>query len=84
MIALEPDEIGIRPLARAGHVDVEDLLHRAGPGGHDHDPVGEEDRLRDRAGDEDHALAVLLPDPQQGLPHGQAGGGDDRRQGRAG
>ena len=53
---------------------IGDLVHDlAGPRAHDVDAVGQEDRLVDVVGDEDHGLAQLAPDVQQPLLHEQAG-----------
>src|SRR3984893_583809 len=51
--------------ARAGELHVEHRPHRARPRAHDHHPVGEEDRLVDGVGDEEHRLGLLVPDPLQ-------------------
>src|SRR5262250_2745550 len=68
-LALEGHEGGARAVARMENGHVHDLLDGAGMGGHDHDAVREEDRLRDAVGDEDHCLLVLFPDAEQFLLH---------------
>ena len=56
---------------RSPHVD--DVADAAGPRRHHHDPVGEEHRLGDRVGDEDHGGAGLGADPHQLGLHALAG-----------
>src|SRR5207245_10068372 len=64
--------------SRAGHhleiprpwqVDVQRGADAAGPVGHDVDHVAEEDRLVDVMGDEQHRLAITLPEVGQHLLH---------------
>ena len=45
----------------------------AGPGGHDRNPVTEQERLVDIVGDEEHGLLVRAPDAGQLLLHDPAG-----------
>src|SRR6266853_2123712 len=62
------DEARVLPdveAARAVKRDVEHRPHPARPRAHDHHPVGEEDRLVDGVGDEEHRLGLLVPDPLQ-------------------
>ena len=54
---------------------------RPGPRSHDQDPVGEEDRLRDRVGDEEDGLLLLHPDALQLEVHVLAGHGVERPEG---
>src|SRR6185436_1282193 len=63
------DELGAPTLAGAGEIDAHDLLDAAGPGRHDHDLVGEVDRLADAVRDEDDRLALGEPDLEQLLLH---------------
>src|SRR4051812_9117762 len=55
--------------ARARDVDVEDGLDAPRPCAHHDDAVGEEDRLVDLVGNEEHRLAGLVPDLEQLLLH---------------
>src|SRR5262249_2809952 len=68
-LALQRHELGAGAIPRMRHGHVHDLFDGAGTSGHDHDAIGEEDRLRDAVSDEDHRFLVLLPDAQQLLLH---------------
>ena len=59
--------------ARPRQVDIDDLPDAAGRARHHHDLVGEEHRLLDRMGDEQHRLAVALPDVEQVVLQPRAG-----------
>ena len=48
--------------ARARQIDVDDLLDPPGPRRHHHDAVGEQHRLVDAVGDEQHGLARAQPE----------------------
>ena len=52
-------------VARPRQLDRNDLFHAAGRARDHHDTVGQEHRLFDAVGDEQHGLAVTLPDRQQ-------------------
>src|SRR6267142_3014551 len=43
-------------VAGTGQVDLDHFLDPSRTGGHDHDPVGEEDRFLQIVGDEEHGL----------------------------
>ena len=45
------------------------MMRRRGPGRHDHDPVGERDRLLEVVRDEHHRLAVGGPEVEQEVAH---------------
>ena len=51
--------------ARTRQIDVDDRLDAAGRARQHHDAVGEEHRLLHAVGDEQHGLAVALPDLEQ-------------------
>ena len=53
---------------RSRQVHVDHLGDASGVRGHDHDAVGEHDRLRHGVRDEHHGLAVRLPEVQQSDP----------------
>src|SRR6266581_7574752 len=53
------------PAARARQIDIDGLLDAAGRTRHHHDLVRQKHRLIDRMGDEQHRLAVALPDIEQ-------------------
>src|SRR5262245_55506819 len=61
-----------RVVPRIGQVDPNVGLHAAGAGGHHRDPRAHEDRLVDVVGDEEHGLAVRLPDAKEELLHQRA------------
>src|SRR5215468_2637454 len=68
-LALQRHELGAGAIPRMRHGHVHDLFDGAGTSGHDHDAIGEEDRLRDAVSDEDHRFLVLFPDAEQLLLH---------------
>jgi hypothetical protein len=51
-----------RQSARPGQVDVDHVDDAPGPGRHDHDAIGQVDRLRDAMGDQEDVLPALQPD----------------------
>ena len=59
------DRAGAGAVARPRQLDRYDLLHAAGRARDHHDPVGQEHRLLHAVGDEQHGLAVALPDREQ-------------------
>src|ERR1700682_954316 len=88
-VPLQGDERWVRAFAWMRQTRVHHLFHHAGAGAHHDDTVGQEDRLRNAMGNEEHRLAILLPDPQhlllqhlarlrveraEGLIHQQDGG----------
>ena len=54
------------------------MMRAAGPGRHDHHPVGECDRLLQVVGDEQHGLAVAGPQLEQQVAHDLPGLGVER------
>ena len=54
------------------------MMRARGPGRHDHDAVGERDRLFEIVGDEQHRLAVGVPQFQQQIAHDLPGLGVER------
>src|ERR671933_429917 len=50
---------------RARQADLQDLADAAGPGGHDHDPIAQNDGFVDAVGDEHQRAALLLEDAHQ-------------------
>src|SRR5262250_379422 len=58
---------------RPGQVDLDDARQPPRPRRHDHDLVGQQDRLGDRVRDEEDGLAAHLPDPQELEAHLFAG-----------
>src|SRR5579871_3829292 len=52
-------------VARARQVDADDVADAAGMGRHHDDPVGEHDGLGHRMRDEEHRLAIRLPEGEQ-------------------
>src|SRR5689334_2494086 len=54
-------EADLIDVARPSKVDRELAFHHAGVCGHHHHPIGERDGLLQIVGDEQHGLAVLLP-----------------------
>src|ERR1700716_1561131 len=72
-------DLGMGEIARARQVDREDLGDGgARPDRHHRDPVGQQDRLGDVMGDEDHRLAGALPDCKQHRMHPAARKGVER------
>ena len=65
------DALGAAPSSEAGTSTTSTM--RPGPRRHHHDPVGEEDRLGDRVGHEQHRGAGLAADPDQLVLHPLAG-----------
>ena len=59
--------------ARPRQVDRNHFLDAAGPRGHHHHLVAEQDRLLDRVGDEQHGLMCLVENLQQFLLHHDLG-----------
>src|SRR5262245_36307128 len=51
--------------ARPPERNLQHALHAGGPRREQHDAVGEVDRLLDRVGDEQHRLALALPDVEE-------------------
>ena len=73
---LEGRECGARlhrVVARMGQVDGDVGLDPSGARRHHDDAVAEEDRLLDVVGDEQHGLALPLPDPEQEFLHERTG-----------
>ena len=66
-LRLQPD-LGDVARARQRHPPVADDARRR-PGRHDHDAVGQRDRLFEIVGDEQHRLAVGAPQIQQQIAH---------------
>src|SRR5207245_10966295 len=70
--ARDGEEFGAATLAGTGEIDAHDLLDPTGTGRHDHDVVGQVERLADAEGDEDdhhqHGASVLEQIRLQTLP----------------
>src|SRR2546428_14074755 len=67
--ARDGEEFGAATLAGTGEIDAHDLLDPPGTGRHDHDVVGQVERLADAVGDEDDRLPLGEPDLEQLLLH---------------
>src|SRR5690606_17399956 len=62
------------------HVDVDDSPHPTRFGSEYHHPIRQVDRLVELMGDEDHRLALDVPDPQELCLHDLPGLGVHRRE----
>src|SRR6185503_4770591 len=60
-------------VAGPGQVDLDHFLDPSRAGGHDHDPVGEEDRLLQVVGDEEHGLPREVVELEKMLVHDASG-----------